>query len=227
LSHYQNIARIKAVHRAFQELASKILFVGGATVSLYTDRPFGEIRPTDDVDVLIELIDYTGYAGVEDALRRKGFVNDVDSGIICRFKVQGITVDIMPTNQEVLGFTNRWYSEGFKNSKRVELDQDCVIQIFQPVYFIASKLEAFKGRGNGDGRMSSDFEDIVFILNNRTTIWDEMKNASASVRDYLIAEFKNLNESNYLFEWVSVHLDYSEQRRVSHIMGEIEQFVYL
>ena len=210
-----------------QELASKILFVGGATVSLYTDRPFGEIRPTDDVDVLIELIDYTGYAGVEDALRRKGFVNDVDSGIICRFKVQGITVDIMPTNQEVLGFTNRWYSEGFKNSMRVELDQDCVIQIFQPVYFIASKLEAFKGRGNGDGRMSSDFEDIVFILNNRTTIWDEMKNASASVRDYLIAEFKNLNERNYLFEWVSVHLDYSEQRRVSHIMGEIEQFVYL
>ena len=210
-----------------QELASKILFVGGATVSLYTDRPFGEIRPTDDVDVLIELIDYTGYAGVEDALRRKGFVNDVDSGIICRFKVQGITVDIMPTSQEVLGFTNRWYSEGFKNSMRVELDQDCVIQIFQPVYFIASKLEAFKGRGNGDGRMSSDFEDIVFILNNRTTIWDEMKNASASVRDYLIAEFKNLNERNYLFEWVSVHLDYSEQRRVSHIMGEIEQFVYL
>ena len=210
-----------------QELASKILFVGGATVSLYTDRPFGEIRPTDDVDVLIELIDYTGYAGVEDALRRKGFVNDVDSGIICRFKVQGITVDIMPTNQEVLGFTNRWYSEGFKNSMRIELDQDCAIQIFQPVYFIASKLEAFKGRGNGDGRMSSDFEDIVFILNNRTTIWDEMKNASASVRDYLIAEFKNLNESNYLFEWVSVHLDYSEQRRVSHIMGEIEQFVYL
>ena len=227
MSHYQNITRIKAVHRALQELASKILFVGGATVSLYTDRPFGEIRPTDDVDVLIELIDYTGYAGVEDALRRKGFVNDVDSGIICRFKVQGITVDIMPTSQEVLGFTNRWYSEGFKNSMRVELDQDCVIQIFQPVYFIASKLEAFKGRGNGDGRMSSDFEDIVFILNNRTTIWDEMKNASASVRDYLIAEFKNLNERNYLFEWVSVHLDYSEQRRVSHIMGEIEQFVYL
>jgi hypothetical protein len=210
-----------------QELASKILFVGGATVSLYTDRPFGEIRPTEDVDVLIELIDYTGYAGVEDALRRKGFVNDVDSGIICRFKVQGITVDIMPTNQEVLGFTNRWYSEGFKNSMRIALDHDSVIQIFQPVYFVASKLEAFKGRGNGDGRMSSDFEDIVFILNNRTTIWDEMKNASASVRDYLIAEFKNLNESNYLFEWVSVHLDFSEQRRVSYIMGEIGQFVYL
>jgi hypothetical protein len=31
-------------------------FVGGATVSLYVDRPFNEVRPTDDVDIVIELL---------------------------------------------------------------------------------------------------------------------------------------------------------------------------
>lgn len=68
MSHYQNITSIKAVHQALEEFANNILFVGGATVSLYSDRPFGEIRPTDDVDILIELVDYTGFTQVEEQL---------------------------------------------------------------------------------------------------------------------------------------------------------------
>lgn len=83
MSHQQNITRIKAVHQALGEMGGRVLFVGGATVSLYTDRPTAESRPTDDVDVLIELLNYTGYAEVEEMLRQKGFINDIDSGIIC------------------------------------------------------------------------------------------------------------------------------------------------
>jgi hypothetical protein len=46
MSHQQNIVRIKAVHQALGDLSNRVLFVGGATVSLYTDRPTGEVRPT-------------------------------------------------------------------------------------------------------------------------------------------------------------------------------------
>ncbi len=35
MSHRENIARIKAVHYALEELAKDVVFVGGATVSLY------------------------------------------------------------------------------------------------------------------------------------------------------------------------------------------------
>ncbi len=35
--------------------------------------------------------------------------------------------------------------------------------------FLATKFEAFKDRG-GDYRTSHDFEDIVYVLDNRTTI---------------------------------------------------------
>ena len=107
MSHHQNITRIKAVCEALGEMTQSVLFVGGATVSLYTDRPATEVRPTDDVDILVELVHYSGYAAIEEQLRKKGFVNDQESGIICRFKIQGIIVDVMPTSSTVLGFTNK------------------------------------------------------------------------------------------------------------------------
>ena len=48
--------RIKVVYDALEELANEVVFVGGATVALYADRPSGEARPTDDVDILVELM---------------------------------------------------------------------------------------------------------------------------------------------------------------------------
>jgi hypothetical protein len=86
MSHIENITRIKAVYKALEELAGEVVFVGGATVSLYADRPAAEIRPTDDVDILIELMNYSGYVVIEEKLRSKGFANDVESGIICRYR---------------------------------------------------------------------------------------------------------------------------------------------
>ena len=50
----------------------------------------------------------------------------------------------MPTNSDVLGFSNCWYPEGFENAIDIDLDEYTSVKIFSPAYFIASKLEAFK-----------------------------------------------------------------------------------
>jgi hypothetical protein len=81
-NHTQNITRIKAVNFALEELAKNAIFVGGAVASLYADRPYDDTRPTDDIDIIVELIDYKGYAAIEEKLRAKGFVNDIESKII-------------------------------------------------------------------------------------------------------------------------------------------------
>jgi hypothetical protein len=225
MSHYQNITRIKAVCEALGEMTHSVLFVGGATVSLYTDRPASEVRPTDDVDILVELVHYSGYAAIEEQLRKKGFVNDQESGIICRFKIQGIIVDVMPTSSTVLGFTNKWYEEGFSKPMEKQLIKGLSIKLLEPVYFLASKMEAFKGRGGGDGRMSSDFEDMVYVLNNRNVIWDEIENSPSHLRAYLKNEFQKISQENFLYEWVSTNLDYTEQKRTDFIVGGIEAFI--
>jgi hypothetical protein len=104
MSDRENIARLRAVYTALGDLAKEVVFVGGATVSLYANRPAGDTRPTDDVDILIELLHYPDYAAVEERLRAMGFVNDTESGVICRYIVQGIVVDVMPTSPGRRGF---------------------------------------------------------------------------------------------------------------------------
>lgn len=225
MSHRENISRIKAVYNALEELAEEVVFVGGATVSLYKDRPAVDVRPTDDIDILVELAHYSGYAAIEEKLREKGFVNDIESGVICRYNIQGITVDVMPTSDEILGFANKWYKEAFQNSEHYRIDEDYTIKIFSAPYFIATKLEAFKDRGENDGRFSSDFEDIVYVLNNRTSIWEEMAKANEVLRPYLINEFKQLLGNPYIEEWISSNLDYHEQSRIRYILGNLNELV--
>ena len=225
MSHLQNLTRIKVVYRALGELAGDFFFIGGATVSLYTDRTTSELRPTDDIDILVELTKYEEFTKIEEKLRSKGFANDIESGIICRYKIQGITVDVMPTSENILGFTNKWYKEGTRDGTSVRLDENIEIKIFTPVYFLAAKFEAFKSRGKNDGRQSSDFEDIVYILNNRSAIWEEIKAANHSVKDYLLHEMGSLLQNKYLDEWIGCHLEYAEQRRIGFIIGSMQELV--
>jgi hypothetical protein len=83
----------------------------------------------------------------------------------------------MPTADNILRFTNRWYKEGFDATIEYLIDNSYIIRIFRPEYFIATKLEAFNNRGKKDGLTSSDFEDIIFVLNSRSVIWKEMAEA--------------------------------------------------
>lgn len=227
MSHQENTTRIKVVHNALGELAGRFFFVGGATVSLYTDRMADEVRPTDDVDILIELTGRVDYAVLEEQLRSKGFINDVASGVICRYKIKGVTVDVMPTSETILGFTNRWYAAGVKNGISVNLDENTAIRIFDSIHFLASKIEAFKSRGGNDGRWSTDFEDIVYLLNNRSSIWLELRECGEPVLSYLREEIKALLENKYLDEWIGCHLEFSEQKRGAYIIGSLSEFITL
>jgi predicted nucleotidyltransferase len=121
MSHHTNIVRIKAVATALKDLKEKVVFVGGATISLYAERNVFEVRPTNDVDVIIEILNYSERAKLEETLRSIGFEDDIQSNIICRFKIHGIIVDIMPTKDPSIGFTNRWYPEGFAQVVNYEL----------------------------------------------------------------------------------------------------------
>lgn len=67
MSDHTNIVRIKAVSNALKELRDSVVFVGGATISLYADRPVLEVRPTDDVDVILEIVNYTQRQQLEES----------------------------------------------------------------------------------------------------------------------------------------------------------------
>ncbi len=85
VNSYKNVVRIKVLAEAFAKLQNKVVFVGGAVVELYCDDPArAEVRPTDDVDVVVELINLGSYAVLEEDLRTIGFNHDMFSSVICR-----------------------------------------------------------------------------------------------------------------------------------------------
>lgn len=219
------LTRIKAVYNALEDLKDKVVFVGGAVVSLYADRVVHDPRPTDDIDVLVEILNYRDHVALEEKLHQKGFINDQDSGIACRYRVQGITVDIMPTDDRSFGFDSMWYSHGFHNAVAHPLDDTHVINILTAPYYLATKLEAFRNRGNGDGRTSQDFEDIVFILENRAAIWEEIKAADENLKTFLIVEFGQLLSEPNMTEWVYSHIEKTSGHDFNYVMASLEKLV--
>jgi hypothetical protein len=141
------------VAKRLGRLRERAAFVGGATLELLiTDAGAGPVRPTDDVDVVLPVRTRREFLeDVSDALRRAGFKHDLrDDAPICRWIVEGVTVDVMPTDESILGFANRWYEAGLRHAQRVELEPRLEVRIFAGPYFLATKIEAFKDRGRGD-----------------------------------------------------------------------------
>ena len=225
MSDRDNIVRIKVVHAALEELGPFVVYVGGATVSLYKDRIVSETRVTDDVDIVVEIAAYTEFAEIEEKLRRKGFTNDVTSKVICRYVVKGVVVDIMSTKGDILGFTNPWYEDGVKHAITYQLDSRTEIRIFDAVHFLASKIAAFQNRGNNEGRTSSDFEDIVYLLKSRDALWRELEEAPEQIKQYLKMFFSEFLKNHYIHEWIGVHLDFSEQKRVGYLIACLQKFI--
>lgn len=197
-----NIEMVQTVALGLQELSAEMVFVGGSVAELYVNNPAAsEIRPTKDVDCVVELSTKSEHAKLEEKLRSKKFLNDMSQGApICRWIYNDIKVDVMPTDSDPLGFTNRWYKEGMKYKVSKTLPNGTVIYILSPEHFLATKFEAHNGRGGNDLRQSHDFEDIIYILDNCPDIIINIQNANKTVKNYLKKECckllinKNLTE---------------------------------
>jgi len=220
-----NIEMLQLVAKGLGELRNDVVFVGGAVAELYISDPAAaEIRPTYDVDCVIEISTRIEYAALEEKLRAKRFSNDTSEGApICRWIYKDIKVDVMPTQENILGFSNRWYSQGIKNKTQKTLSDKTKIFVFSPEYFLASKFEAYKGRGGNDLRQSHDFEDIVFLLDNSPDLKQIIKNSASDVKLYLKEECLNLLNNYNLTEGIECALPYgSGDKRTEIIISRIQ-----
>ena len=124
----------------------------------------------------------------------------------------------MPTDENVLGFNNQWYPGGVGNKIPKTLPNGTEIFVFSPEYYLASKFEAHNDRGGNDLRQSHDFEDIIYILDNCTSILEDIRNADEDVKNYLKDECKSLLDNDGLSEGIEAALPYgSDSDRVELI----------
>ena len=171
---------------ALADLLGEVVFVGGATVALWiTDPGAPPPRPTKDVDVIVEVATRTAWHEFEARLRDHGFAEDQEDGVICRWRHSTLILDAMPSKPGFLGFENRWQAASLPFALQRELPSGQQIRAVSPPYLFATKIEAFKGRGNGDFLGSRDFDDIVTLVDGREELVDEVRGADPDVQDYL------------------------------------------
>lgn len=222
---YHCIERIVETAKLLGELADEVVFLGGsATGLLITDPAAPDIRPTIDIDVIFEVGTLTEYYLFQEKLKDKGFFEAIDEDVICRFKHGSLILDVMPTNPTILGFTNIWYQDAAKRSQRQSLE-GIAIRIVTPAYFLATKIEAFHGRGQGDFMLSPDIEDIIAVIDGRPEIADDVAKADADVQAYLADQFNALLNNNDFLDALPGHLpgDTASQQRLPIIMARIEE----
>ncbi len=222
-----NLERLKIIAEGLGELNKQVAFVGGSVAELYADNPAAtEIRMTEDVDCVIELATYRGLYELEDIIRKKGFANDTTPGApICRWTYKGETVDIMPDDRNVLGFTNQWYKPAFAHRVKVELSDGTPVFIFPALYYVATKIEAIKGRGGNDLRFSHDFEDLIYVLNNCdgiVSMFDSEENEA--LISYLATCANEMIVRQNGREEIECALPYGDYERLDYILEILSHF---
>jgi hypothetical protein len=206
-----------------EPVLDEVAFVGAATLVLWiTDPAAPEIRPTRDVDVIVEVFARPEYHRFEQRLRELGFREDQASGVICRWnhRVSGLILDAMPADAGILGFENEWQKKALPHAPHRELPSGRRIRAVPPAYLLATKLEAFAGRGNDDFLGGRDFADIVTLIDGREAIVPEVTAADIDLRTYVATQFRRLMQDPRFEDGVAGGLapDAGSQARLGEIV---------
>lgn len=201
------------------------VFVGGATVGLLiTDRAAPPPRHTIDVDIVIPTSSRMTFNALEERLRQAGH-HQPPEGPICRWIIAGVTVDLMPPDEAILGFSNRWYASLLQHAQETHLPDGTTIRLASAPHLIATKLEAFHGRGQSGYRFSHDLEDIIILIDGREELVEEIRQAPAAVRAYIAEEFTHLLDNEDFLMAVAEYLppDSASQARAAIVIERMQR----
>ena len=182
-----NLNLLVAMARAMGPLCEQVVFVGGcATGLLVDDANLMDVRPTEDVDAIVEVASLAAYHRLADELMQRGFRQTMaDNTPPFRWYWNRMQLDLVPLDEKVLGFANPWYRVGFAAALSVELADGQRLRHLSAPHFLATKFEAFKDRGRNDVYLSHDLEDIMTVMEGRSTAAQEMVDADEAVRKHV------------------------------------------
>jgi hypothetical protein len=180
-----NLPLLEDAVRKLAPFLDEIVFVGGVTLGLLiTDEAAAPIRGTTDVDVIAEIVTYADYIAFSGRLRKAHFTEDQgEEPLTCRWHNGALTLDVLALNKEVLGFTNIWYEPALRHASTLTLPGGTSIHVITAPFFLATKMEAFRGRGK---------MDFVAVIEGRENVVHEIAESPQDVRDYLAQAAKTL-----------------------------------
>ncbi len=192
---HPNAQQVRRTAVALGDLVHEVVFIGGQMVPFFiTDRGLHRLRPTDDVDVVVACRTRHAYHEFARRLQAVGFRVDQSPGApVCRYRTtDGVVLDAMPLDAEILGFSNQWYPLIMDTAVSVELAAGVVIRASHPAALLATKWEAFFDRGSNDPFGSHDLEDILMLVAGRPELAHEFQSLSVDVCTFIAESVQKL-----------------------------------
>ena len=182
-----NLGLLVGMAQALGPVCDRVVFVGGcATGLLLGESSLLAVRATEDVDAIVEVATLAAYHLLADELGQRGFKQTMeDSTPPFRWYWQHMQLDLVPLDEKVLGFANRWYRAGFDAAVQPEVVPGLVLRHLSAPYFLATKFEAFHDRGRRDVYTSHDLEDLLTVIEGRADLLQEITAAESNVREHI------------------------------------------
>lgn len=176
---------------------------------------------------IVDVISMGQYRKFEKELRKIGFVQPLENEKICRWHYEEIILDIMPADKKILGFDDHWYKEALKYSMAHKISNGLSIKSVTAPYFLATKIEAYRARGNNDLLSSSDFEDIITVIDGRAEICDELAIVDEVLKAHLKKFFKEMLSNDQFDLVLQGHLNDGPitMQKVHIVMSRIREIV--
>ena len=227
-----NVAMLMRAVDRLAPIRDRLVFLGGAVTELFiTDPGVQGFRRTKDVDVVIDVVNLGEYADtLREQLVQLGLREDVREGApVCRWLLDDLIVDIMPTRGDILGFSCEWYQFAFDTAQTISLPNGTTIRLVTPACFLATKLTAFANRGRRNPMASHDLEDVIAVIDGRLEIVGDVANAPADLRAAIATKFGELLTRPDAEEVVAAQLlpDAESQGRLPLVLERIEAMARL
>jgi hypothetical protein len=222
---HPNLELLEIAAERLRPLLPEVVFVGGCVTGLLvTDSGAAPVRRTYDVDVIAEIASYADYTIFSERLRTLGFEEDTTEGApLCRWRHTGLVLDVMPLDARILGFSNRWYPDALRTAVEVRLPGGLILRTITAPYFLGTKIEAFRGRGQEDYFASHDLEDFITVVDGRASLLEEIEAASPELRAFLGEAVRGLLAASPFLDALPGYLlpDEANQARIGQLTRKL------
>ncbi len=101
------------------------------------------------------------------------------------------------------------------------------IKIVTAPYFLATKIEAFYGRGKNNFELSSDMEDIIAVIDGRQELVSEIGNAEKGLKKFISESFLSFLSEVQFHDSIEMQFSHlpRNQNRYHLIIERINQII--
>jgi hypothetical protein len=197
-----NLEQLERAAAVLAPLLDELTLVGGCATGLLIEDPAAASpRPTYDIDFVVDVVTYAGLQQLGKRLSKLGLQPAMEKGApICRWRLGELRLDVMPIEEKILGFSNRWYRSALRHRISRTLPSGAGLHHIDAPHFLATKLEAYRSRGGGDAIASQDLEDLVRVVDGREALTWEVERAPAELQAFIAAGLRGCLADRYFVE---------------------------